>query len=965
MFPSKLQKISAISLSLGLGLYAISGFYLLPTIAANKLPALLTEKTGYSAQLNNLHFNPFSFELSIEQLTLNSAEQKNLLSFENLTIDLAVWDSIYQQSPVFDRIDLQKPIVNIEHYPNGQFNFSNLISSNQSAQPAEQAASPLKLTIHQLAINQGHLSWQETLANGAQSETLLPVNFSLTDFNSQSANNSHFDLSFNPTSGGHFHWHGDFSLVPIASIGQLDLDDIALNKIWQLFLQDLIPVTINDGRLSLQTDYQIRDHQGKFSFSTNNSNIEIKQLSLNETESHRDLMTIPSLKINNLNINNDQQQINIDSITSNNGDFRAWLDANGQINYQQLFKPSSPANPPAAAATNTTTPEKTWQIQLGQLALNNYRLLLNDQQQKKPIVDLSKLNLQLDKLSNLSEQSFPLQLTTQLNNSGTIIINGNLSASPFKASLNTNIKQLKLNSFQNYLDQYLNLELVEGELNSQGNLQINSGETLQLNFSGDANLENLISRDKIKNKDLLKWSNLHLQKIDFDLAKNSLNLDKVIFEQPYLRLTIKKDGNTNISEIIIPQPQNPSDTKYSPTLINISKIEFKQGYSDFADYSLILPFVSEIKALNGSIDHISSAQEKPAKLSLQGKVFDLALVNIKGDYQLKSGDSDIVLSFTHMPLPLITPYMAEFSGYTIEKGQMALDLKYTIKQGELQAQNKIYIDQLALGERVNNPHASSLPLNLAIALLKDNSGKINLDFPVSGSLNDPHFNFESFIADTLSNMITKVVASPFTALGSLLDQERDYSTVKFKPGSSELSPEETSKLDQLGKALNAKVELNLEIKGVSYQNQDWAAIRFDSILEILRKMKSGELRDKGQKIRSEYIELSESEYKRLIVKFFKEVFPLETVEYSLLGTPRLKSQPEADFYIIARQKLESVMPPEPQRLNDLAVTRANSIAKYLIEKCQVNRDSIYILATELNSNDTSEIMSVLSLNASP
>lgn len=960
MFPSKLQKISAASLSAALGLYAISGFYLLPTIVTDKLPTLVAEQTGYSAQLKNLSFNPFSFELSINELTL-SREQKTLLAFENLTIDLAVWASIFQQNPVFDRIDLHKPIANIEHYRNGRFNFSDLAGNDKK--PADQAepSAPLKLTIHQLAINEGHLSWQETLANGAQSETLLPVNFSLTDFNSQSANNSHFDLSFNPTSGGHFHWHGDFSLVPIASIGQLELGDIALNKVWQLFLQDLLPITISDGRLSLQTDYQANDHQGKFSFSCNNGNIEIKQLRVNESENKRELLNIPTLKINNLTFNSDQQQVNIKSITSGNGDLKAWLDTDGEINYQHLFKSKPPANPPAAP----TTPEKPWQIQLGQLALNNYRLLLSEQEQNKPIADLSKLNLTIDKLNNQTEQSFPLQLSTQLNQSANIIINGNISASPFKASLNTDIKELKLNSFQNYLDQYINLELVDGELNSQGNLQISSGDNLQVNFSGDANLANLITRDKIKNKDLLKWSDLQLQKIDFDLGKQSLNLEKVIFEQPYLRLTIKKDGNTNISELIIPQPKSTGDKESAPMRVNIGKVELKQGHSDFADYSLILPFVTEIKALNGSINGISSEQEKPAKLSLQGKVFDLALVDIKGDYQLRNGDSAITLSFTHMPLPLITPYMAEFSGYTIEKGQMALDLKYTIKKGELQAQNKIYIDQLALGDHVVNPHASSLPIHLAIALLKDSSGKINLDFPVSGSLNDPHFSFESFIADALSNMITKVAASPFTALGSLLDQGRDYSTVKFKPGSSELSPEETSKLDQLGKALNTKAELNLEIKGMSYQNQDWSAIRFDAILEILRKMKSGELRDKGQKIRSEYIELSESEYKRLIVKFFKEVFPLEPVEMSLFGTPRLKSQPDADFYSLARQKLESAMPPEPQRLNDLAISRANSIAKYLIEKCQVNRDSIYILATELNTTENPEIMSVLSLNASP
>jgi hypothetical protein len=200
-------------------------------------------------------------------------------------------------------------------------------------------------------------------------------------------------------------------------------------------------------------------------------------------------------------------------------------------------------------------------------------------------------------------------------------------------------------------------------------------------------------------------------------------------------------------------------------------------------------------------------------------------------------------------------------------------------------------------------------------------------------------------------------------LGGLFDNDdHDFSSINFPAGSAEIKPEETVKLDQLSQALQSKPSLTLEVKGMAFQSRDWEQLRFDAVKEILKKMKSGELRDKGETIRSEYIELSEDDYKRLLAKFYAEVFPLD-IDKSLLGAPRIKSQPDADFYTIARQKLESVMPPDPQRLTDLAISRANAISKYLVETDHLDIARIYLLAPELDPVNTEGIVSKLSLNA--
>jgi hypothetical protein len=218
------------------------------------------------------------------------------------------------------------------------------------------------------------------------------------------------------------------------------------------------------------------------------------------------------------------------------------------------------------------------------------------------------------------------------------------------------------------------------------------------------------------------------------------------------------------------------------------------------------------------------------------------------------------------------------------------------------------------------------------------------------------------VADVFVYLITKAATAPLKAIGSLFDSDADMSEITFSAGSSDLSAEERAKLGQIAKALATKPELVLEVKGIAYEIQDWPAMRFDAVIDILKKMKSGEMRDRGDKVRYEYIELSDDEYKRLLEKFYTEVFP-QKIDHSLFGRPFIKSNPDGDFYSLAITELEGIMKPDPQRLNDLAVNRSNQIAKYLTEKVGVDRGRIYILATQLNSKDTQGVIrAVLSLN---
>lgn len=970
--------IAALGLTALLAIYAFLGFYLLPTLALKKLPALLLEETGQQAKVSAIRFNPFSFTLAIEGFALATKDGKNLVGFERLFVDLDVLESATLRGVVLDTIELNNPQFNVERRVDGAFNFADIQSTQAKAEPGtnDSGGDSLALLIHQIAIKEGRIHWQDAASGQTVSENLLPLNLTLNEFSTQAASSAMGDLSIGLESGGRIEWRGDFTIAPLASKGHLKLENIGLARSWQLFLQQILPVEIVNGLLGLQVDYALSEAAHGLLTKISNGNVDIKQLKISEKSQGKSLISVPALTVEGISVDVNQQQVDISTVSSSDAVIGAWLQADGIVNYQALFAGDSAAPAHQSAAPAVVDSSKPWLIKLNELALNNYSIHFTDYSQTKPVeLQLSELNCKLQKFSTQDAGKLPLQLSSKFNNTGSLKADGEMSLQPFTGSWALGIQDINLKVFQPYLDPFLKLELVDGDFSGKGNLQLVLADPLQLTFQGDANLEGLVTRDQVKNKDFLKWSNLELMGMEIDVAKQDFKFAKVMLDRPYLRFNIKKDGQTNVDDLMVtqistkpaatakPSAKPAADTSVEPR-VSIGKIELKEGKSDFADYSLILPFVAAMNSLNGEVSGFSSDKDAEAKLALKGKVYDMASVGIKGKYQFDTGDSDIALNFTNMPLPLITPYMAEFAGYRIEKGQMALDLRYTIKQGQLAVQNKLLIDQLTLGEHVENPNAVSLPLHLAIALLKDGDGKINLDFPITGSLEDPKFSIGSLLADVLVNLVTKVAMSPFKALGSLLDDDKDFSAVAFAPGSAELAVEESAKLDQLNKALLSKPELTLEIKGIAYENMDWPAMRFEAVKDVLKKMKSGELRDKGEKVRHEYIELSDDDYKRLLAKFFGEVFPLE-LDRSLLGKPRIKSNQDADFYPLAQHKLEGIFPPDPQRLNDLAIARANHIAQYLADPGGISKDRLYLLATELNQAETADgIKSVLSLSAS-
>lgn len=971
--PAKL-KILLLSATGALLLYSLLGFLILPAVLYKQIPKVAQEKLNRDMQIADIKFNPFSMELNVHGFDVKNLDGSSFANFEQLYIDLAVLQSIVSFTLTMDQVMLKQPYVLVKRDKQANFNFTDLLDNQapeSKKKPEEDEIFPV--IISKITITDGKLSWKDNYYSQFQHEDIYPLNLNINNFTTLANKQSQLGFSLMLASGGQLEWTGKLELNPFYSQGQIKLDKVKFHKVWELFLQDSVNFKLLTGSELIEAEYSLTDSRDGMQFLVNNAHIDLYDITLSEKENSESIISVPEFKVSGISFDLLKKRIEISKVSANNPRLKSWLNADGSINYQSLFAAKSIANKqPQQSQTPSREKSKPWNVAVNQLAINNLAFNFTDKSLTTPAqINLTSLNLKSTGLTNKPGATLPIDLGLTFNNTGGIKITGHAVLEPFSSQIKIDAKDISLKNFQPYIDKFARLDVISGLFNVNANISFLQAdhEALAIRIKGDSHINNFVSRDQISNKDFLNWKQLNLNTIDLDLANNNYTVDQVKIEHPYTTILIRKNKTINVNDIAISAGQKektPLQNKQtappevgkvnSKPIFKITDFEMVEGVLDFSDKSLILPFSAHINHLKGSVEGISSDKNAVIKTTLNGRVAEMSPVIIKGEISPYLGNSEFKLDFKSMSLPLMTPYMVEFAGRKIEKGNMSLGLQYKIINNQLTASNNLLIDQLVLGDKVENPKAVSLPLNFAIALLEDSNGKILLEVPITGNLDSPEFSVARVIMDALVNVISKIVSSPFYAIASLIGSDEDISKITFLPGKALLDNKQKEKLNGLVNALSNRPALKLEIKGTAYSKSDWPHLQTEALDNQLLQIQADELNKNSDKknILPEYIKLSDEEYQRLLADLFIKKFP-DLAERSLFGTPRLLDPAMGDFYRVARSKLSKLIPPDTQRLNTLAIDRAQAIAKYLLNK-NIAVERVFLLDIDVDPEDSEQTM---------
>ncbi|MBP58712.1 MULTISPECIES: DUF748 domain-containing protein [Idiomarina] len=473
--------------------------------------------------------------------------------------------------------------------------------------------------------------------------------------------------------------------------------------------------------------------------------------------------------------------------------------------------------------------------------------LKNSEKTEQVSLALQSIGVSVQDFTLQKDASFPLRLDAQFDEGGEVNFDGQLQVLPtFALEGSTSINELALAQAEPYLQQFMNVRLNSGNLTLNGKMQTDAQQPFA--FQGSAGISSLSIREGTKDEPLIGWQTLETQQLNLNLSDKQFESAAITIEGLSGRVVIYEDKTTNFGQLVT-QPPETTDSKNEdtdPFSITIEAIELADGSIHFADNSLPLPFSTRIHTLNGEVSTLSSQSAEPARINLEGEVAEYGSARVDGSVHAwhPTRQTNINLSFRNLQIPEYSPYTVNFAGRKIAGGTMDLDLDYSITDNQLDGENNLLLHDLKLGEKMASSEAMDLPLDLAIALLQDSDGVIDLTLPVTGDVGNPQFDFGKVIKQAVGKAITSVVTAPFSFLASLVGADsEELGQVEFSAGRTDLSPPQRERINKLREALNQRPQLVLELAGPFNKSFDSPPLKRAKAEEALQQKLAEQARE--------------------------------------------------------------------------------------------------------------------------
>ncbi len=738
------------------------------------------------------------------------------------------------------------------------------------------------------------------------------------------------------------------------------------------YLAAVLPdAELRGGILSGNLRYRVADDEkGEAEIDLSSDTLTLRDFALALKGAKDAALKLPELDVRAAAVDFGAQRVALGELSVKGASVAAVRLKNGDIDLLSLL------GPPSKSSKADAPP---WTLAVDKLALQAASVRVEDRSVGRPVVmTADNIGLEVEGFSTAKDTLSRIKLDSRINKSGKLGVSGSLGLEPLKAELKLDVRNVDLLPIQPYVLEQTKIAISRGNLSTQGRLNVGAGRSgaLLADFRGDVTVSNFASIDKLNATDFLRWRTLRVGGINARLEPFNLAVQRVLLDDFYTRLILDDQGRLNLREIQggegtpaadkvvvdkaatdvpfgdpalgnrltdnkpregqrtaeLPQPST------APPPIRVDRIEVKRGNIAYSDRFIRPNYNVNLTDMAGTLIGLSTNPDTIAKLDLSGRVDKAAPVKVVGELNPFRQDAhlDILASVKGFELTGLSSYAGKYVGYGIARGKLSAELNYKIEDRKLTATNQIFLDQLDFGDKVDSPDAVNLPVQLAVSLLKNSRGEIDLHLPISGTLDDPEFSIFGLVMKMFFNLIGKAITSPFALLGSVLGGGEALSQLEIAPGSSTLGDTQHAKLATLAKALIDRPALKLDISAGADPAVDTDGLKQAALQRMVKAQKLKALVAKGETAPSlDDIEVGEAEYPELLKKAYR------SGEFkkpkNLIGM--IKDVPVADMEALI---LANIEPGEPE-LRALAQQRAQAVRDWLVGEGEVPSERIFVL----------------------
>ena len=866
-------------------------------------------------------------------------------------------------------------------------------ASGAKAEAAAKAAPPLDLTIRHFAIDGGTINVDDHVPATPTAMSLTKLAATLDGFTLQGKTPAKYTLSTSLSRGGDVKAEGAFNLAAKQADTKLTVDALALPAL-QPYLGEVTRARVLDGALGGTVNAKADWGKTPLDAQVADSTVSLKSLKLATPDAKAPAIVLPeaSAKITKVDVAARTAEIASVDATGLALDVKRLKD--GKIDLAALAEPAQPVVPKRTVARKAEAAAPSWHYRIDALNVKGSSANFTDLSTPRPVkLAIKPLDLSVQKVSDDMTKPLPVQLNATLNRKGSLNVSGDVTAQPLKLGLKINGNRLDAAAFEPYFGSALNATIASALLNAQGNLTFAQvKDTPRATYRGDVGLVDVRMLDKATSDPFAGWRSLALSnvKVNYDEKGTDVDAARVTFSNFYGRVLLDAQGRLNLKDVVAkesgpaqsltrdaskgegvtppataqvaqaasaaaaqqasapgaasataivkaaPPPQNP-------VRMHFGQLVLQSGRVTYTDNFIKPNYTANLVAINGTVGAFGTDSTTSAPVDVAANLAGNGPISIKGSVNplIDKPALDLTATAHDIELTNLTPYSAKYAGYPITKGKLNVDLHYQLANDQLSANNHIFIDQLTFGDHVDNDTATKLPVKLAISLLKNTRGQIDVNLPVSGSLSNPEFSVGGLIWHAVLNLIAKAVTSPFTLLANAFGGGggEDLGYVEFAPGSYQLTDAQQKKLDTVVKMLTEKPSIRLDLIGRVDPVKDTPGLRDAYVERLVRQQKLKDVVGQGESIDPMSVKVEPAEYTKYLTRAYKDADFKKP--RNLVGLQ--KTLPDADM----KQALADHAPADDNALRALAQQRAQAVRQYLDGKIDSSR--MFVVAPKLDA----------------
>ncbi len=867
---------------------------------------------------------------------------------------------------------VQDPEIDVSIDRNGTLNLLSLLPEKQKENTAEERggknvpkeepeSKDQKFTVDSIRLSGGKVRFDDA-SHGSPFKTALgDIRIEVNGLGTAKGTKADALASLSTEAGETVEVKGNLSLSPPGSEGTVSLAKVALKK-YAPYYEDAVRFDIDGGSLDAQSAYSFAKGEDGTEFRLSGLGASVSDLRLRKREEKEEFLVIPEFSMKEGEVDLGKKEITIGGVSTTKGSVSVRRSADGEMNVTRLLPTGVQMTGPAGAirarmeSGEKKPAEKPWGITIRETVVDRYSVKFEDRTTDPPVeIALDRLRLKAENIATVGKKRGRFSFATLYNRQGSVSLGGTFAVDPLSMNARLQAKALPIGPMQPYYTERVKILLTGGTISAEGNVSFDApkDKPLRAGFRGDVSVNDFSSLDKALEEEFLKFASLHFGGVDVGYNPTSVAIREISLTDFYSRIILNPDATLNLQGIVAKEDAGRDNVARKPAQesapadnaaqapgvpVRIETVTLSGGAVNFSDRYIKPNYSASLVELGGRVSGLSSEESLRADVDVRGKLENSAPLEIVGKINPLAKDLflDLKVDFRDMDLSPLSPYSGRFAGYGIQKGKLTLSLKYHVEKRKLDSENKVFLDQFTFGDAVDSPDATKLPVRLAVALLKDRSGEIHLDLPVSGSIDDPKFSVWGVVWQIVKNLLVKVATSPFALLGAVFGGGEELSYLEFDPGSSVLPASGTAKLGNLEKMLTDRPALKLDIEGHVDIEKDREGMRQLVFRRRVAAQKLADLAKTGQPAPAlDNVIVETAEYPKYLARAYKvEKFPKPR---NFIGMAKDLPVPEMEKLMLAHVQVTD------DDLRQLAVERASRVRDRLVATGKVEPGRVFLV----------------------